>query len=102
MTHEILRGIKERRRLNRERRNCKDEVKKKELKKEYEKQKWKVKGMIKKAVEEDERMLKEEIEEGDRSGSKIWENINKLRGKETKRREEEVYEGGRRLESEEA
>ena len=103
MTGEILGGIKERRRLNRERRNCKDEVRKEELRKAYERQKWKVKGMVKKAVEEDEMKLKEEIEEGDRSSCKIWENLNKLRGKETKRGGgEEVYEEGKKLENEEA
>ena len=102
MTYEILDGIKERRRLNRERRNCKDEVRKEELRKAYEKQKWKVKGMVKKAVEEDEIKLKEEIEEGDGSGCKVWENLNKLRGKEKKRGEEEVYEEGKKLGDEEA
>ena len=76
MTDEIMKGMKERRRINRERRNCEDETKKKELNKAYEEQKWKVKGMVKKAVEEDEMRLKKEIEEGDRSGSKIWENLN--------------------------
>ena len=103
MTDEIMEGMKKRRRINRERRNCKDEMKKKELNKAYEEQKWKVKGMVKRAVEEDEMRLKKEIEEGDRSGSKIWENLNKLRGKEMKRVErEEVYKEGKKLEDDEA
>ena len=73
------------------------------MEEEYKIQKWRVQDMVREAVEKYELELKEEIERGDRGGKMLWKNINKLRGRETRREEkQEVYREGKRVEEGEA
>ena len=58
--------------------------------------------MVREAVEGYEWGLRREMEEGEGCESKMWRNLNKLRGRGSKKEEEVYYEGGRRLEAEEA
>ena len=98
ITKEIKEGIKERRKINRERRNETDPVKKEELWVKYLEKKMEVKEEIRNKIREYERSVSEEIKQ---NKNKMWENIRKLKG-ETKKRDTEMYsDTGEKLNEEE-
>ena len=102
MNDEIREAINERRRINRQMRNCKNPEEKKRLEKLYYAQKEKVQMMIREAMERYEIELTREILE-DKGNETLWRNIGKLRGKKTKRGiEEKIYQDGKQMELEKA
>ena len=102
MNDTIREAINERRKINRQRRNCKDPVERERLTRLYQAQKEKVHVMIREAMEKYELELTKEILE-DIGNEKLWRNIGKLAGKKTKRgTEEKIYQDGKLLEIEKA
>ena len=102
MNDEIREAINERRRINRQMRNCKNPEEKKRLAKLYYAQKEKIQIMIREAMERYEIELTREILE-DKGNETLWRNIGKLRGKKTKRGiEEKIYQDGKQMELEKA
>ena len=98
MTNEIKEGIKERRKINRERRNETDCERKQMLWEEYLEQKTKVQELIAIAVNEHEKRVSEEIR---KNKNKMWENIKKLKGVSTKRESVMYNDQGQKLSEEE-
>ena len=78
----IRNGIKERKRINRLRRNEKDEGKRQLLWNQYLHQKMVVQIMIKDAMRIHEIKKAEEVKT---NRNKIWENIKKLKGSKTEK-----------------
>ena len=102
MNDEIREAIKERRKINRQVRNCKNPVEKDRLAKLYQAQKEKVQILIRAAMEKYEMELTKEILQ-DRGNETLWRNIGKLSGKKTKRgTEEKIYQDGKLMELEKA
>ena len=102
MNDEIRGAINERRKINRQMRNCTNPVEKDRLEKLYQKQKEKVHRLIREAMERYEMELTKEILE-DRGNETLWRNIGKLSGKKTKRgTEEKIYQDGKLMELEKA
>ena len=102
MNDEIREAINERRKINRQMRNCKNPEEKKRLAKLYYAQKEKVQIMIREAMERYETKLTKEILE-DKRYETLWRIIGKLRGKKTKRAtEEKIYQDGKQMELEKA
>ena len=81
-TEEIRAEIKKKRDLNRRKRNCNNNEEKDYLTREWKKQKDKAKLKIREAIELYEVKLTNEIKDKNNRGKLLWENINKLRGKE--------------------
>ena len=75
---------------------------KENLENKYQAQKERVQIMIREAKERYELELTKEIME-DRGNGTLWRNIDKLRGRNTKRgREEKIYQDGKQMELEKA
>ena len=81
-TEEIRSEMKKTKELNRKKRNCKTIKEKETYTKEWEEQRIKYKLMIKKAIEDYEIKITNDIKNSDNRGKLLWKNINKLRGKE--------------------
>ena len=92
MTGELRDEIKKRKKLNREKINCREEEK---LKREklYWQQKELVKHLIRKELGKDEETPTREIREAKDSGVKMRIMINKLKGMEREERETPLYDG---------
>ena len=100
--NEIREAIKKRRKLNRERRNCKDEGRRRELEDEYNNQRKVVQKLVREAIIKYEIELAKEIRK-DKSRGRMWKNMKKIRGKgKDKVTEEKLYENGKAMEREEA
>ena len=84
---EIKREIKLRKSINRELRNTQDEQEKKRLRAKYDMQKKVVQNKIKEEMYIYEEKKTREIKQSHNSGKKLWEHVNKLRGKATKNKE---------------
>ena len=84
---EIRKGIKKRKEYNRKWRNAKNDSDKQQYKDSYFTQKEKIKNMIKDEITEHEKNVTLEIR-ADKNNRKIWEHINKLRGKKKKTKKE--------------
>ena len=98
ITREIKEGIKQRRRINRERRNEPIPERRQELWNRYLEKKAEVQEMIRTQISEYERRISEELR---RNRNKMWESIKKLKG-ETSRREATMYnEHGQKLNEQE-
>ena len=80
MTEEIRKAIGERRNRNKEHRNLREEEEREEAWTRYVRQKMKVKEMIREQMREYEKKITEEIQAEGR-GRKLWDHINKLKGK---------------------
>ena len=87
VTDEIRTEIKSRQQLNRERRNCVDTEQKKIKFDQYIRQKIKVQTIIKREMERYELKITNDIKEDKSRGKKLWDNINKLRGKATNKKD---------------
>ena len=97
MTREIKNGIKQRRQINRERRNEEDELKKEFLWLKYQEKKKEVQILIRTSINEYERRVTEDIKQ---NGNKMWQNIQKLKGTE-KRTEPVIHnEDGTKIKKE--
>ena len=102
MNEEIREEINERKKINRKKRNCINPKVKENLENKYQAQKERVQIMIREAKERYELELTKEIME-DRGNGTLWRNIDKLRGRNTKRgREEKIYQDGKQMELEKA
>ena len=88
----IKREIKTRRKFNKLKRNNMDPLTENYFSKKYEDQKQKVKTIVKEAINKHEQKITNEIKE-DRN-RKLWDNINYLRGKNSKNniKETKIYE----------
>ena len=82
MNNNIRKEIKERKRINRTRRNTKDEEEREALWKKYQEKKLEVQHLIKEAIKEHERKRSEEVRS---NRNKVWENIKRLKGEPTKK-----------------
>ena len=98
MNNEIKEGIKERRKINRERRNEENPERRQVLWEMYLEQKSKVQELIKEQIREHERRVTEEIR---RNKNKMWENIRKLKGENIQRESAMYNEQGQKLNEEE-
>ena len=103
ITEEIRKKIKERRRINRQKRNAKDYEEEKLFKEMYEKKKREVQRMVKEAITIHEKKTTAEVRSSKNKSKSLFENIDKLRKKE---RKENVFslhdEQGKQLERIEA
>ena len=98
MTREIIEAIKKRRKINRKRRNCTDEGKRKELEAEYNKQRKVVQRLVREAVTEYEKELAKELRK-DKNGGLMWKKMKQIRGKGMdKDKEDKIYEDGKIME----
>ena len=100
VTEEIRQGIAERRRLKRLERNSTGEEKAR-WKREWEAQKAKVQVMVRDTKREWEEVMAKKVRECKDGGKKLWDLINKLRGKTRSAKVDEFYEDGKRIEIEE-
>ena len=100
---QIRSGIKKRKQLNREKRHCKDKDKKEAMEK-YIHQKKKVQTDIYDAMQKYEEDLTNSIKRDTSRNKKLWQTIDKLRGKSTKAKLEcKLYDcDGKLLSKEEA
>ena len=90
MNETIRKEIKLRKQYNREKRHASGE-KKAELEQEYKNQKNKVQTMIKKEKTDHEEKITQEIKLSKERSKKMFEMINKLRGKDKKNSNEEIF-----------
>ena len=81
VTEQIRIEIKKRRKLNRANRNCSDAEDKKEKTELYIRQKKKVQAIIRGEMHKYETKVTNDIKQDKSRGKKLWDNINKLRGK---------------------
>ena len=81
VTEQIRLEIKKRRKLNRAKRNCSDAEDKKEKTELYIRQKKKVQAIIRGEMHKYETKVTNDIKQDKSRGNKLWDNINKLRGK---------------------
>ena len=95
ITREIKEGIKERRKINRERRNELDEQRRQILWTKYLEKKLEVQHMIKNRIYEYEIQMTNEIKQ---DSNKMWQNINKLKGQKTNRELQLHYVDGTKIE----
>ena len=86
---EIIKSIKSRKMLNKVLRKSTPETRD-EAREKYLKQKIKTKGLIQKAIREQEKKVTNEIR-NDKSKKKLWTEINKLQGKDVKKKETKLY-----------
>eukprot|EP00794_Sanderia_malayensis_P010325 gene10325-11396_t len=80
VTDEIRTEIKKRKKLNREKRNCRHPEMLKTKEDLYKVQKQYVQCIIKKEIQAYEMKITDDIRQDRSRGKKIWDNINKLRG----------------------
>ena len=100
ITKEIKTGIKERKKINRERRNETNERKREVLWEKYIEKKVEVQRKIREAVTKHEKKVTEDIR---KDNKKMWMNINTLRGNKNKNEEFDVFDtNGKKLEEQEA
>lgn len=90
ITQEIKDEIKVRKHYNRIKRNIVDVDKKREYEEKYKDQKLKVQLLVKEAMGAYEIKITNEIRE-DKDRTKLWDNINKLKGKEISKKELVLY-----------
>ena len=91
-TEEIRSEIKKKRDLNRKKRNCKNIEEKEILTREWKAQKEKAQLAIRQAIEQYEIKLTNDIKSKGNKGKLLWENINKLIGKETRKVGNVIYD----------
>ena len=102
MNKEIIEAIKKRRKINRERRNCKDKERRKELEEQYNEQRKVVQRLVREAIIKYETELAREMRK-DKNGGLMWKKMKQIRGKEKdKEKEDKIYEDGKVLEREKA
>ena len=82
VTEQIRIEIKKRRKLNRANRNCSDAEDKKEKTELYIRHKKKVQAIIRGEMHKYETKVTNDIKQDKSRGNKLWDNINKLRGKQ--------------------
>lgn len=103
ITQEIRDAIKDRRRINRMRRNCNNPEEKERLGKQYIKQKENAADMVKGAITKHEKKTCEDIKNGENRSKKLWQNINSLKGRDVSKAEATLFDSnGNKLEKEEA
>ena len=90
MTIEIRAEIKKRRKLNRDKRKCREEDKE-EAMQVYFNQKRKVQHLIHEAKNQHEAQVTMDIKKDKGRGMKLWDNIDKLRGKKRRRRKKKTF-----------
>lgn len=101
ITEEIRKGIKERKRYNKLRRNATTQEEKERYGNHYHEEKIRVQMMVKEAIYKQEEKETRQIK-SDKSNKKIWEQIDKLRKKPKREKTLQVYdEQGNRLNNEE-
>ena len=81
VTEQIRLEIKKRQKLNRAKRNCSDAEDKKIKTELYIRQKKKVQAIIRGEMHNYETKVTNDIKQDKSRGNKLWDNINKLRGK---------------------
>ena len=81
VTEQIRLDIKKRQKLNRAKRNCSDADKKEKKTELYVKQKKRVQAIIRGEMHKYETKVTNDIKQDKGRGKKLWDNINKLRGK---------------------
>lgn len=98
----IRKEISVRRQYNKSRRKATTEEEKKKYKELYCEQKIKIKEMVKAAIYENERNMTDKILKDPNRSKKLWEYIDKLKGKETKSKDTTIIydEEGNQLEQE--
>ena len=103
MTKDIRTEIKKRKTLNREKRNCCEEDRK-QSEELYRNQKKKVQQLIYNAMQQNELKVTMDIKNDKGRGKKLWDNIEKLRGKPRKGKNEgQIYnEDGKQLNKQES
>ena len=103
ITKEIRAAIKKRKQLNRNKRNCPDELKEMAIK-QYTEQKRVVQTLVYEAIQKHEDKITKDIKTDKGSRKKLWDNIDRLRGKpKTRKQECKLYnEKGEKLEKDEA
>ena len=85
ITTEIRAAIKKRKQLNRNKRNCQDELKEMAIK-QYAEQKRVVQTLVSDAIQKHEDKIIKDIKITDKgSRKKLWDNIDRLRGKQKTR-----------------
>ena len=87
ITAEIRSEIKKRKRLNRSKRNC-NLKEKEEAAKQYADQKKVVQSLVYEAIQNHEKKTTSDIKTNRDNRKKLWDNINRLRGKTKKKLEE--------------
>merc|ERR1739840_41468 len=101
ITEEIRRTIKERREINRKKRNSKEGIERTTLERKWLELKYRVQGQVREEKGKWEVKMTKEIRNcGDR-GKKLWQHINRLTGKEKKETEIELYKEGKKMEEKE-
>ena len=100
ITEEIRLGIAERKRLKRIERNCIEEEKEK-CNKDWIDQKMKVQILVRETKRGWEREMANKIRDCRNQGKMLWNLVDKIRGKKTKKREDEFYKEGEKIEIEE-
>ena len=88
MTKEIIKEIKKRKQINREKRGAKTQKEKNVLHMKYQKQKKYVKGLVKEQLSKHEKKITNEIRLSTNKSKALWENIDKLKKKERKSKAE--------------
>ena len=103
MTIEIRAEIKKRRKLNRDKRKCREEDKE-EAMKVYFSQKREVQHLIHEAMNQHEAQVTMDIKKDKGRGMKLWDNSYKLKGiKKKKKEDDKLYsENGQQLNKEES
>ena len=84
ITKEIKKKIKERRNINRQKRNSQDTEEKRVLSNVYQKKKKEVQKLVKEAITKNEMKITAEVRSSKNKSKSLWENIDKLRKKERK------------------
>merc|ERR1739840_78220 len=96
ITEEIRRTIKERREINRKKRNSKEGMERTTLERKWLELKYRVQGQVREEKGKWEMKMTKEIRNcGDR-GKKLWQHINRLTGREKKETEVELYKEGKK------
>ena len=91
-TEDIRTEIKKKKELNRKRRYCNSDEEREILSREWKAQKAKVQLKIREAIESYEIKVTNEIKDKSNKGKLLWENINKLRGKERSTTKNIIYD----------
>ena len=90
ITKEIRVTIKKRKQLNQNKRNCPDELKEMAIK-QYAEQKRVVQTLVYEAIQKHEDKITKDIKTDKGSRKKLWDNIDRLRGKPKSRKQECNY-----------
>ncbi|KAK3867211.1 hypothetical protein Pcinc_004102 [Petrolisthes cinctipes] len=90
---EIRKKISQRRNMNKRKRNAETPEVKEEMQRLYKEKKNEVQTLIKEEIYKHERKITDEIKNSSEKGKRIWEHINKLKGKtQTKEEDHTLYD----------